>query len=151
MGIVGIEWEKLFKALSMDWHTKKYSIDANYHHLLFLLCSGCFTRKYQALPRTRALALFTEACFANKVAVPCFGECDLATMWRTVVSKGGTFMGELLNTVVQKALEEILPHGVGGRLQRSAGHLFVFQGLNSRERWDGRSLKRFPQKICILS
>lgn len=43
-------------------------------------------------------------------------------------------MEELPSRVVQKALEEIPPHGVGGRLQRSAGHLLVFQGLNSRER-----------------
>lgn len=42
---------------------------------------------------------------------------------------GDTFMEELLSRAVQKALEEIPPHGVGGMLQRSAGIYLYFRDL----------------------
>lgn len=56
-------------------------------------------------------------------------------MWRTEVGMGDTFMEEQLSRVVQKALEEIPPHGVSGMLQRIAGIYLYFRDLTvERER-----------------
>lgn len=54
---------------------------------------------------------------------------------RGPVCTGDTGMEGLLSRVMQTTLKKrLLCTEWGERLQRSAGHLFVFQGPNSRER-----------------